>query len=76
MYYRSGELYLLEGVEESLNYGRLGGWLIIGEFRDSIFELKSLVVNRPLKLFDRMRKIKLNVFIKIHCFDLHLNRMF
>lgn len=40
MYYRSGELYLLEGVEESLNYGRLGGWLIIGEFRDSIFELE------------------------------------
>ena len=37
MYYRLG------GVEESLNYGRLGGWFIVGEGRDSVFESKKLV---------------------------------
>ena len=43
MYYKLGGIYQLGVVYESLKYGTLGSWLEVGEGRDSIFGLKSLV---------------------------------
>lgn len=43
MYYKLGGIYYLGVVYESLKYGTLGSWLEVGEGRDSIFGLKSLV---------------------------------